>query len=433
MLYAVALIEHLTAGFAGWRRHIESLHTLLKSDHPLPLLLERLNSELSPVCRKKLLSNLIVHAWLASRDARRAFKKREGFFPPFTVSIAPTSRCNLKCNHCSASGQKSNDIDPGLLVRILREARDEMGVHFFILTGGEPFVYEQLLDIIGKFPGCYFQIFTNGTLLDGKTVERLAELGNALIMLSLEGFEEPTDTRRSNGIFRSTVDAMQRLHDAGIPYGYSVMTTRRNSDIVTGERFVQWALENGCLLGYYFNYMPVGSKPDISMLPTPAQRDRSRRNVYRWRNQKPIFLIDVLNDGPLTGGCTGAGRHYIHILSSGDVVPCVYCNFSTDNIKTKSLTEALKSPYLATFRKTIPFEGNTLRCCILLDRPRFFFRTLDIFHPTSCIPGEEASLRQLKDGLLDYAQRVKTIYDRAWQDGDWQSIVQSIKWSIDNS
>lgn len=422
----------LIAGVAAGRgKRSRAFVSPLEANHPFTRFLKRLNGEISPRCRRKLLSNLVVRSWLANRPARRRFFGREGFYPPYAVSIAPTSRCNLACGHCSSSGQNGGEIDPGLLRTLLTEARDDMGVHFFIVTGGEPFMYPHLLDVMEEFGDCYFQVFTNGTLLGDDTVASLARLGNALIMLSLEGFEQSTDARRRGGVFRSAVEAMRRLHEAGLPYGFSVMTTRHNTDTVTGEAFADWAIARGCLLGYYFNYMPVGADPDMSLLPTPAQRDRSRRNVYRLRSRKPIFLVDVHNDGPVTGGCTGAGRHYIHILSSGDVVPCTYCNFSPANIKNSTLTEALASPYLEAFRRAIPFEGNTLRCCILLDRPRFFFRTLELFRPKPCIPGEEEELRRHEEELIDYARRVKTIYDEAWIENDWESIIAGRRWSID--
>jgi hypothetical protein len=138
----------------------------------------------------------------------------------------------------------------------------------------------------------------------------------------------------------------------------------------------------------------------------------------------------VVNDGPLTGGCTSSGRYYVHILPSGDVTPCVYSNFSTVNINKMSLTEALGSPFLSKLRRAIPFEGNALRCCLLLDRPGFYLKTLDLFHPRSSIPGEAERLRELKPELTAYAGRMKEIYDRAWEQGDWESVIRSLRWKI---
>jgi MoaA/NifB/PqqE/SkfB family radical SAM enzyme len=426
----LSLLQRFGGGASGWRENMGQLRALVRSGHPFVQFMHRLETDLSSRCSKKLVSNLIVRGLLQNGKRRKAFEQREGFLPPYALSIAPTSRCNLTCAHCSSAGQSGEDLDRSFMVRVMREARDEMGVHFFIFTGGEPFVYPELFPVIEQFTDCYFQIFTNGTLLDDGRIERLAEMGNVLPMLSVEGSEEATDLRRREGAFRAVEEAMQRLREAGVPFGYSVMETSENVESVTSETFVDWALERGCLVGYYFHYMPVGRDPDMTLLPTPRQRDLSRRNVYRWRNEKPIFLIDVINDGPLTGGCTSSGKYYIHILSSGDVTPCVYSNFSTHNIRNDSLTEALKGPYLSTLRQAIPFEGNALRPCFLLDRPRFFFRTLERFHPRSCVPGEAEHLKALEPDLKRYAQGVKDIYDGAWERGEWESVIRSIRWRI---
>lgn len=424
------LLELAGGGSTAWRENMGKMRALVRSGHPFVAFLHRLETDLAPRCRKRLVANLLVRGLLANGRQRDAFRKREGFLPPYAVSIAPTARCNLNCPHCSAAGQPGGDLDPAVMLRVMREARDEMGVHFFILTGGEPFVYRDIFPAIERFPDCYFQIFTNGTLLDEATVARLADCGNALPMLSVEGDEAATDRRRREGVYGAVEDAMERLSTAGVPFGYSVMETRDNVETVTSEAFIDWALERGCLLGYYFHYMPVGPDPDIALMPTPRQRDLSRRNVYRRRNERPIFLIDALNDGPLTGGCTSAGRHYVHILSSGDVTPCVYSNFSTHNVRDGSLTEALRGDYLSTLRRAIPFEGNTLRPCLLLDRPRFFFRTLERFSPRSCIPGEEENLKRYAPELKRYAEEIREIYDAAWERGEWESVVRSIRWRI---
>lgn len=425
------MLEHLRPGRPEWRRSIREFRTLLRSGHPFKDFLARINRELSPRCRRKLIDNLLVRGWLVNREERKFFEVKEGFPPPIMVSFAPTSRCNLNCRNCSAAGSsEGEDIDPPLMRRIMDEAIDEMGIHFFTLTGGEPFVYPHLLYILESYPDCYFQIFTNGTLLDEETVARLSRLGNAILVISLEGFENRTDARRDKGTFREVLAAMGRLRRAGVPFGFGVMTTRESIDSVTGGEFVDWALEKGCLLGYYFHYMPVGRNVDLSLLPSPEQRDESRRNVYRLRNSRPIFLVDPVNDGPLTGGCTSSGRHYVHIHASGDVTPCVYNNFSPCNIKDSSLTEALRNPYLSTLRKTIPFEGNSLRCCFLLDRPKFFFRTLELFRPGSRLDGEMETMKRMKPELERYSARMKEIYDAAWKSGDWESLISGIELKI---
>ncbi|MBA7580598.1 hypothetical protein ES708_22491 [subsurface metagenome] len=71
-----------------------------------------------------------------------------------------------------------------------------MGIRFLTISGGEPFHYrdketgKDLWDLAKKHNDMYFQIYTNGTLLDEKTIERLAKMGNVAPAISMEGFKK---------------------------------------------------------------------------------------------------------------------------------------------------------------------------------------------------------------------------------------------------
>ena len=97
-----------------------------------------------------------------------------------------------------------------LFQRIVDEAA-EMGVYLITVLGGEPFIRADLLDVIAANPETYFQIFTNGTLVTPAHVERLAKLGNAALMLSIEGDEPTTDARRGPGTYRELMRTMDLL------------------------------------------------------------------------------------------------------------------------------------------------------------------------------------------------------------------------------
>ena len=49
--------------------------------------------------------------------------------------------------------------------RFIGEAND-MGIYFFVITGGEPFVWPQLYDFLARHNDSFFQIYTNGTCID---------------------------------------------------------------------------------------------------------------------------------------------------------------------------------------------------------------------------------------------------------------------------
>jgi len=102
---------------------------------------------------------------------------------------------------------------------------------------------------------------------------------------------------------------------------------------------------------------------------TPEQRDLLRRHVMATRDTRPIFVLDFWNDGPYVQGCIAGGRRYFHVNAKGDVEPCVYTHIATDNIKEKSLKEALASPLFRHIRSRQPHNPNHLRPCMIIDNP----------------------------------------------------------------
>jgi MoaA/NifB/PqqE/SkfB family radical SAM enzyme len=58
-------------------------------------------------------------------------------------------------------------------------------------------MHTELFDILEAHPDCYFQIFTNGQFITDEKAQRLAQLGNATPLISIEGLdiESPAEPR----------------------------------------------------------------------------------------------------------------------------------------------------------------------------------------------------------------------------------------------
>jgi MoaA/NifB/PqqE/SkfB family radical SAM enzyme len=261
-----------------------------------------------------------------------------------------------------------------------------------------------------------FQIFTNGTLVTPELVVELAKTGNVVINFSIEGFEEETDARRGTGSFRKVMEGMDLLREAGVPFGFSVMITRYNINTIISEEFNDMLIEKGCLIGWHFLYLPLGKNPDVSLMPTPEQRDMLRRRGGQYiRKNKPILIIDFWNDAPVVGGCIAGGTYYFHISSRGDVEPCIFVHAATDNIRQKSLKEAVNSPFFKSIRSHQPYSPNLLRPCMIIDHPHMLRQFYNEFkaYPTD---GNECGLTTYLAGDLDkYSQEAARILDPVWE------------------
>ena len=369
----------------------------------------------SKPCLDKFARNLIVNEFIAAAPQREEFHSRFGFDPPFFIVLSPTMRCNLACYGCYAGEyERGRELDGELIHRVLREAQ-EMGVYFVTVSGGEPFIRPDLLDIFAAHGDQYFQVYTNGTLIDRKMAQTLSRLGNVLPAISVEGWEKETDARRGPGAFRKILETMSNLRQEGVLFGFSATATRQNSEVIISDEFVDFLAQQGCFLGWFFNYVPIGKSPDMDLMPTPQQRIHRRRRLTELRPRVPVIMVDFWNDGPLVGGCI-AGDRYLHINNRGDVEPCVFIHFSVDNIREKSLSEILNSEFFHAFRRRQPYSTNFFRPCMIIDHPHLLRQVVEQTGAGPTHSGAETLLTECSGGLDRYAAAYGELADELWKE-----------------
>ncbi|NLO74568.1 MAG: radical SAM protein [candidate division WS1 bacterium] len=396
------------------REQLEALQRLFENQHPALYLARRLFSEASPTARRALINNLAVNTTLVGGVTRRA-REAAGLGAPVLIVISPTMRCNLRCYGCYAGEYASTeDMSLELMDRIITEGKD-IGVYLYTISGGEPFIRRDLLDLYAQHNDCEFLVYTNGTLIDDSVAERLAELGNVGPAISVEGFEEETDGRRGKGTWKKIMAAMDRLHEAGVIFGFSGTVTRHNANLISSEALVDLMIEKGCFFGWYFMYIPIGRKPDISLMPTPEQRRKCGDRVEQYRATKPIFVADFWNDGLLTRGCMAGGRLYLHVTTSGWVEPCVFAHFTADNIRDKSLEEILDSKFFRAIRRRFPWSENHLTPCAIIDNPWVLRGAVAEAGARPSHPGAETILTDLAPHLDQYSAEMKTLTEPRWE------------------
>jgi MoaA/NifB/PqqE/SkfB family radical SAM enzyme len=94
------------------------------------------------------------------------------------------------------------------------------------------------VDLIENHSDCLFIMFTNGTLINQKVSKRLAQAGNLLPAISVEGWQARTDTRRGAGVFEKVLGTMRLLREDGVPFGISLTGTRHNAEEILSGQFI---------------------------------------------------------------------------------------------------------------------------------------------------------------------------------------------------
>ncbi len=359
---------------------------------------------------------------------RRTRAYHQGAPTPCTVVIEPTDRCNLNCPGCYAKSTRDGcDIPYEHLEQIVEQVID-MGVTLVTVSGGEPFLRERadqsLTRLARRFPDRGFLVYTNGTLIDAETARRLGEVGNVFPAISVEGFEHQTDARRGRGTYEKDRWVRRILAERGVMCGFSATVTRENCEAICSDAFIEMRIAEGDMFGWFFLLMPIGRSPRPDLMVTPEQRALLRETVYRWREEdRPIFLGDFWNDGPLVGGCIAGGRYYFHIYANGDISPCVFspvaCGNIFDIIEGRSPYTSLydfvqRNPVFRAFRREQEGITDRARPCLLIDHPEVFRRIASL---PECRPAKNmaegyldgAIARHIDEVARGWAEKAKTL------------------------
>ena len=417
------VIERLIPKNDAVRNITSSIRKAFEENRPELILAKNLFSRLSKDSKDKLIDNFFINAVILGKQHKNKLTKKLGIYFPWFFVISPSAKCNLHCTGCYASEYDKNEgLSFEEVDRLLTEAK-QLGIYFITISGGEPFFWPHLLRIFEKHNDMYFQTYTNGTLIDKDLAKKLARLGNVVPAISVEGFENETEFRRGNGVYHKVLQAMDNLKEEGVLFGFSTTATRLNSDKIASDEFIDFMIEKGCFIGWYFQYVPIGRKPDLSLMARPEQRNHLRLRVNEIRNTKPIFLGDFWNDGPYVGGCLSGARRagYFHINCNGDVEPCVFLQFSVDNIRNKSLLEIIQSPFFKAFQEAQPYRENKnlLTPCALIDNPQVLREIVKKYNAKPSYPSAENVIydKEICQFLDNYSQEYRKLADPVWENG----------------
>lgn len=307
--------------------------------------------------------------WKGLRTIRRFIRRPQGKnFPPF-LFISVTGRCNLSCLGCWITGARSPaELDTAAIRKVIDAARAN-GNSFFGILGGEPLLHPGILDIFAAYPDCYFQMFTNGTLLSPDIAERLRRLGNVTPLVSVEGLEKTSDERRlGKDVYASAMQAVANCRKARLITGVATSVCASNFAEVVSDTFVFDMVRRGVQYVWYYIYRPVGPKPSPDLCLSRDQIVALRRFLVDIRTRAPIIIVDAYWDHEGRALCPAAVGISHHIGPAGDMEPCPPIQFATENVLSEpDISKAFDSSgFLEGFRN---LSAATTRGCVLLDCP----------------------------------------------------------------
>ena len=318
------------------------------------------------------------------------------FARPYVVSWNLTYRCNLACEHCYLdAGPKpqvgtQNFADRSELgteecYKVIEEIAAFAPECLTILTGGEPLLRRDILDIVRRAAerGLWVVVGTNGVRITENVAKHLAEAGTRGLSLSLDALDPDRHDRFRNvrGAWQNTVDGAEILNRTALPF--IVQTTAASHNVDELEAIADFAYErlSAKVWNLYF-LVPTGRGQFVSDM-TPSQYDEVLGSLYRIQKKyagrmlvnakcAPHYIKTVLEKGDEThpirtysggaGGCP-AGTHYLGIRPNGDVTPCPYLPVFAGSLRQTSLTELWSaSDLFKSIRSRLSLGGRCGDC-----------------------------------------------------------------------
>lgn len=294
--------------------------------------------------------------------------KRGEFFPPF-LYLSVINSCNLRCQGCWVDvAAKQHKIELEAANKTIAEAK-AMGNSFFGILGGEPFMHRDLLKIFEANPDVYFQVFTNGHFITDEVAAELRRLGNVTPLISVEGTEIISDTRRGRaGVLSQTMKGLEAALRHKLLVGVCTSVCKTNIDDLVRDAWVDRLIEMGVMYCWFHIYRPVGPESNAQLALSSDEQRRVRQFVVDTRVNKPIVVIDAYHDDAGNALCPAATGFTHHVGPWGDIEPCPVIQLAKESIHdARPLADTFNnSEFLKDFRE---LTAQNTRGCVIMERP----------------------------------------------------------------
>jgi radical SAM protein with 4Fe4S-binding SPASM domain len=296
---------------------------------------------------------------------------------PFLLIWELTQACDLVCRHCRASAMPercSGELNTEEGYRLLEQVK-AMGTPVVVLSGGDPLMRPDLFDLVRH--------------------------GLAQIAFSLDASTESLHDgfRQVPGTYRTTMQAVEWSHQAGLPVQINTTYSRYNlSDL---ESMIELVNRLGIVFWEVFILVPIGRGKELEGISAEECEklletlyECSRRASFLLKvTEAPHYRRIILQHGdsaghPMAEGDGGSaipaqlaggrgtkesfgrkakginsGKGFCFVSHTGDVYPSGFLPLSPGNVRTASLVAMYRdSEIFRMLRDPDQLKGRCGRC-----------------------------------------------------------------------
>lgn len=260
---------------------------------------------------------------------------------PAHAQIGITSKCHQNCPYCYNKDRSGKEIDTKSIKQLIQNLK-KMGVVWIGLTGGEPLLNKDIVEIIRSAGNdVTIKLFTTGYNLTEELAKDLKQAGLSSVSISLDSWIETEHDKARNyeGSFKTAMKALKIFKEAGIHVGVSSVLTRQMIKNGTDE-FIEHLIELGIHEAWLSEVKPsVKEIQDDDMIITKEEQQKliNLQDRYNKEGKITVNYLGHFESGE-NFGCS-AGKKMIYIDSYGEVSPCVFTPITFGNVKESSIQE----------------------------------------------------------------------------------------------
>ncbi|MCF6208989.1 MAG: radical SAM protein [Ghiorsea sp.] len=278
-----------------------------------------------------------------------------------------TDQCNEQCIHCYASSSPacSDFLSLNEIKSILEQARS-LGTPFVQLTGGDPLIHRDLVEVVAYAHALGFEgieIYTNGLLLNEKLLEQLLPYQPKLAFSLYSPDEAVHDgITQVKGSFKKTVAAMHRAQDLALQVRIGMAVMQQNAG--HEQAMLDFAQETFCLDKSHVRFDPVHetgrganlSTKNISLMPSQNSHmpESSQSSTHH-----QVVQTDKVESSFAAKPVGRRGK--LAVCANGDVSPCIFNREHVlGNIRQQTFEEmfAVKNKGLGNMNPSIERWNN---------------------------------------------------------------------------
>ena len=296
--------------------------------------------------------------------------------PILSFRMSITNRCNLNCLYCHHDGMlpSKDEMTPLEIEKITKIAKD-LGVRRVRLSGGEPLIRKDIVDIVDKISQIGFKdisITTNGTYLS-KYSKDLKDAGLDRVNVSLDTLNKDRYKFLTKKDYLDSVkDGILKAVEVGLsPVKINMVMMKGINEDEVCDMF-RFSRDNGLILqlielmesencednifsqDYHLNISPIEEEIEKIADDVKVRKDMQNRRKY-YIGKGEIEIVKPLDNTNFCSNCTR-----LRLTPRGQIKPCLLRNDNLIDIigplRNGASDDELKSIFLDGISKREPFN-----------------------------------------------------------------------------